>query len=278
MDIETFDNFFSDCLIYIVERKSGVVVYPEDDKAEYIKNLRCIGNEEYYDTLTRRYYQRKYIYTKDGLDVYKYHDVTDYKQKIVELETDQTMNIPIKKRLYEDLKVYLQVYKNIPMPFSLALIDIDHFKQVNDKYGHLAGDRVLRDIATFLKNNIRHNVNPITGKPDRPIDGIYRFGGEEILLLLKNINAENTEKRLNQIRETQARKLYKLKEDSSLDDSSKITFSAGVVNFPKNVSLPNSDNELENFINNCIEAADAKLYEAKGTGRNNVKLEKIYRL
>ena len=194
MDIETFDNFFSDCLIYIVERKSGVVVYPEDDKAEYIKNLRCIGNEEYYDTLTRRYYQRKYIYTKDGLDVYKYHDVTDYKQKIVELETDQTMNIPIKKRLYEDLKVYLQVYKNIPMPFSLALIDIDHFKQVNDKYGHLAGDRVLRDIATFLKNNIRHNVNPITGKPDRPIDGIYRFGGEEILLLLKKNEKKIVEK------------------------------------------------------------------------------------
>ena len=51
----------------------------------------------------------------------------------------------------------------------------------------MAGDRVLRDIATFLKNNTRHNVNPITGKPDRPIDGIYKFGGEEILLLLKNI-------------------------------------------------------------------------------------------
>ena len=67
----------------------------------------------------------------------------------------------------------------------------------------MAGDRVLRDIATFLKNNTRHNVNPITGKPDRTIDGIYRFGGEEILLLLKNNNAENTEKRLNQIRKTQ---------------------------------------------------------------------------
>ena len=142
----------------------------------------------------------------------------------------------------------------------------------------MAGDRVLRDIATFLKNNTRHNVNPITGKPDRPIDGIYRFGGEEILLLLKNINAENTEKRLNQIRKTQARKLYKLKENVSLDDSSKITFSADVVNLPKNVDLPNDDKELANFINNCIEAADVKLYEAKETGRNNVKLEKIYRL
>lgn len=278
MDIETFDNFFSDCLIYIVERKSGVVIYPEDDKAEYIRNLRNIGNEEYYDALTRRFYQRKYIYTKDGLDVYKYHDITDYKQKIIELETDQTMNIPIKKKLYEDLKTYLQVYKNIPMPFSLALIDIDHFKQVNDTYGHLAGDRVLRDIATFLKNNTRHNVNPITGKPDRPIDGIYRFGGEEIIILLKNINAVNTEKRLNQIRETQSRKIYRLKDDGSLDESSKITFSAGVVNLPKNVSLPNSDSDLENFINNCIEAADAKLYEVKETGRNNVKVEKIYKL
>ena len=109
----------------------------------------------------------------------------------------------------------------------------------------MAGDRVLRDIATFLKNNTRHNVNPITGKPDRPIDGIYKFGGEEILLLLKNI---------------------------------KITFSTGVVNLPKNVDLPNDDKELANFINNCIEAADVKLYEAKETGRNNVKLEKIYRL
>ena len=57
--------------------------------------------------------------------------------------------------------------------------------EVNATYSHLVGDRVLRDIATFLKNNTRHNVNPITGKPDRTIDGIYRFGGEEILLLLK---------------------------------------------------------------------------------------------
>ena len=176
------------------------------------------------------------------------------------------------------LPQYDYIYTRTNENLNLLLKNIDHFKQVNDTYGYLAGDRVLRDIATFLKNNTRHNVNPITGKPDRPIDGIYRFGGEEILLLLKNINAENTEKRLNQIRKTHARKLYKLKENVSLDDSSKITFSADVVNLPKNVDLPNDDKELANFINNCIEAADVKLYEAKETGRNSVKLEKIYRL
>lgn len=271
MNLKEVASLLPDKLMCIREVKTNMIIYPEDDiQLAYLSNLRQISNDEFFDYDLKRYYQRKIHYTKDGLEVAHFIDITKYKKEIQKLETDPVLNIPIKRKLNEDLQEYIRICKYLPMDFSLVMLDVDHFKRINDTYGHMEGDRVLKDIANFLRNNTRHNTN--LNAKRRPEDGIYRFGGEEIILLLKNISPENTERRLNEIREKQANRTYEFQKNGTELCHENITFSAGVVTVPKKTVLPNSDEETNLFIERKIKEADEQLYYAKETGRNNVKI------
>jgi diguanylate cyclase (GGDEF)-like protein len=119
---------------------------------------------------------------------------------------------------------------------GLAILDLDHFKRVNDRYGHAVGDRVLFDLATFLANTIREG------------DTVARFGGEEFLIVMKRVGdqAGPTVERLAQ----------------GWRDLDPVTsFSAGVA-----VHL-NNETAAE-----TLARADAAMYEAKRAGRNRVVL------
>ncbi len=271
MNINEVVSLLPDKLMCIREVKTNMLIYPEDDtQLAYLTSLQQISSDEFYDYDLKRYYQRKIYYTKEGLEVGHYIDITKYKEEIQKLETDPVLNIPIKRKLNEDLIEYLRICRYLPMDFSLVMLDVDHFKRINDTYGHMEGDRVLKDIANFLRNNTRHNTNQNAKR--RPEDGIYRFGGEEIILLLKNISPENTEKRLNEIREKQANRPYRFSKDGINIYYENITFSAGVTTVSKKISLPNSDEEANLFIERKIKEADEQLYYAKETGRNKVKM------
>lgn len=131
---------------------------------------------------------------------------------------------------------------------SLVMIDVDHFKRVNDTYGHLAGDAVLRDVARVFGTGLR------------PEDVVARYGGEEFVVVLRGIplaEATLTAERLR--REIEATTI--VFEDKQI----RITSSAGVA---CSAELPASDGPTMKTA--LLGAADARLYEAKSSGRNRV--------
>ncbi|MEM7540366.1 MAG: diguanylate cyclase [Pseudomonadota bacterium] len=125
---------------------------------------------------------------------------------------------------------------------SLALIDLDHFKLVNDNYGHTAGDRVLKTVAEKIRDGIRTS------------DVLARYGGEEFVLLLPETAAAEAVTLVDKLRENVQSCTFKHK-----DTPVEITFSAGIAAFG-----PQSD------IESVFERADRAMYEAKQSGRNQV--------
>lgn len=128
--------------------------------------------------------------------------------------------------------------------FSLILLDIDFFKKFNDKYGHQAGDAVLKHVAKTLKSCVRSE------------DYVCRYGGEEMTIILNRANKEVGVMIAKKICETIASKKYELTPDLEVN----ITVSLGVSTFPQNGRTPTE----------LIEHADKCLYKAKENGRNQV--------
>lgn len=147
----------------------------------------------------------------------------------------------IKQRLTQELARAVRL--NIPLAF--AMIDIDHFKRVNDTYGHAVGDRVLKNLAHLLENRLRGS------------DIVGRYGGEEFAIIFTNTTGNTAAAVLNKMRENFAEVLHRVSEDKSIN----VTFSGGVAEFPGCVT-PTT----------LSEAADKALYHAKISGRNRVVL------
>ena len=124
--------------------------------------------------------------------------------------------------------------------FSLLLIDIDHFKVFNDAYGHLAGDMVLKGVASILTRLMRDS------------DCVARYGGEEFAIVLADSNLENAIGVAERIR-TQIERHYFCINEVELH----VTASVGVTELQPNDS-----------VTAAVERADAALYEAKASGRN----------
>jgi len=126
-------------------------------------------------------------------------------------------------------------------PVSIIMIDIDHFKRLNDTHGHEAGDVVLRELAALTRNQIRGE------------DIACRYGGEEIILILPDASLENAGRRAEDIR-LRSSELQIGYHDKILT----LTISVGVAAFP--IHGPN--------IKDVVKVADNALYQAKRGGRN----------
>ncbi len=128
--------------------------------------------------------------------------------------------------------------------YSIAILDIDHFKKVNDKYGHNSGDLVLKQISNILKNIGSDNIIP------------GRWGGEEFILIgTSDMRYETFIKQMVKLNEKIAHTKFKIENHEQID----ITVSIGVSSIPYDMSMEDA-----------VGLADENLYEAKNTGRNKV--------
>ncbi|MEC9236272.1 MAG: GGDEF domain-containing protein, partial [Pseudomonadota bacterium] len=162
-----------------------------------------------------------------------------------EAMTDGLTAISNRKAFDEKLKYVRQRSDEEASIFTLMLIDIDHFKNFNDTYGHQVGDQVLKLVAKTLTDGIK-------GK-----DFAARYGGEEFAIILPESNAMAGEVVGNALREAVAKK--EVINRNSGEKLGRITMSVGVAQY--------SGSESEEAL---IERADKALYKAKETGRNRV--------
>jgi diguanylate cyclase (GGDEF)-like protein len=151
-------------------------------------------------------------------------------------------------RTFQDrLKLELQRFHRYKRPFSLAIIDIDHFKKFNDTYGHQTGDVVLRTVAECVRTTIRST------------DVAFRYGGEEFCVLLPETDVDQAT-----IFAVRLAAQIRNKQVQTQSGALSVTVSMGVAQSSEDSNSPNI----------LVDAADKSLYHAKNSGRNRVCIYK----
>jgi two-component system cell cycle response regulator len=213
----------------------------------HVQDLSSTNGTYVNDELVTDYQLRRGDQVKVGDTIFKflsgsdmeaqYHE-TIYKMTIV----DGLTGVNNKRFLMETLEREIPRARRHQRPLTLVMFDIDHFKHINDTYGHLAGDYVLKELAQLVKGRLR------------PDDVLGRYGGEEFCVVLPETDLKGGS--------AIAEELRVLVQDHSFvfeQERINVTISLGV-------SILQDDNDLTSF----IKAADEHLYAAKRDGRNRV--------
>ncbi len=168
-----------------------------------------------------------------------------YKSKLADMAKIDSLTNTLNRRAFREL-LTKEVARSARSghTFSLAMIDIDNFKDLNDSYGHAYGDYILKKFSEIISGNIRQN------------DIFCRWGGEEFIILLPETFATEALSIIEELRVLIQTSLF------TFDNTTEtITFSAGIANYPKDTD-----------IDALIKTADDALYQAKSKGRNNTVL------
>ena len=232
--------------IYAIIDNDNIVRTNNIEKYKEIKNLKS-ENNLVHNIKNNTWYEYKTFDYKENNQNYKveiYKDITKYKQNDIN-EIDFTTKLLNKQTTFKQLEEYLKSINEKPESFTLAMADIDFFKKINDTYGHLAGDEILKQISECLIKNTKGD------------DIVGRFGGEEFIILLKNTNLDNSKALLEKIRKDIDDLIVKY--NNFIIDNLNISIGA----------VFNQDNNTD--LNNLIEKADKALYNVKENGRNQTK-------
>ncbi len=144
--------------------------------------------------------------------------------------------------ILRNLEREMSVASRSQQPVAFAMVDIDHFKSVNDTYGHVVGDQVIMRVTHLIRNRLRR------------VDYVGRYGGEEFAVVMPNTDAAQAKEVMDKLREAAGELEHKAEQGAF-----HVTFSCGISIYPQYKSV------LE-----VAEAADGALYKAKHAGRNQV--------
>ncbi|OSS41833.1 Diguanylate cyclase/phosphodiesterase domain 1 (GGDEF) [Desulfurella amilsii] len=157
-----------------------------------------------------------------------------YRDSLTGLYLREYLQIKLKENLY-----YMERYGRI---FSLFMIDVDDFKDINDKFGHQIGDNVLWQIGNLIKKNIRSSDIPV------------RYGGDEFVVLMPETDINSAKKVAEKFTDKMSKVIFKKK-----DEEFKVTFSIGLTCVRKDDTL-----------DSIMERVDAALYSSKRSGKNSI--------
>jgi diguanylate cyclase (GGDEF)-like protein len=185
---------------------------------------------------------------KIGRTIFKYiaggNIEAAYHDEIYRLTTMDGLTQIYNRRYFEEaLERELSRSRRYERVLSLVMFDIDHFKSVNDKFGHLAGDYVLKQLASTVRTRIRRE------------DVFARYGGEEFGILLPEVDAGGAKQLADKVRKIVEKQRFEFDKQTI-----PVTVSIGVASLAPHHREPAD----------LVRAADAKLYEAKAHGRNRV--------
>ena len=167
-----------------------------------------------------------------------------YHEEIYTLTTMDGLTQVYNKRYFvESLDRELARAQRYRRDLSLVMLDVDHFKKINDTFGHLAGDMVLKDLAATIAGRIRRE------------DVLARYGGEEFSIILPEIDGYNAHQFAEKIR--------------AIVEQSHFMFESTVIPVTISMGVSTSGEDTPDAMG-LVRAADEKLYEAKRTGRNRV--------
>ena len=159
-------------------------------------------------------------------------------------DVDELTGVGLRRKTLQSLSQLLQLARRQQQPFSLTILDVDHFKQINDQYGHQEGDRVLGYLGRLLLQSFRAE------------DVVGRWGGEEFVVGMYGISPQAGVGRVTEV-------LHQLSQHrfTAIDGSSfSVTFSAGIA------QLAADGNDWQTL----YQKADERLYQAKVQGRNQI--------
>lgn len=240
------------------------MIHPDDRaRVNQTMNEHLSGNTEFYeaeyriktkDNNWKWFYDRAKVTEKDdkGKPIFLsgvVFDITDRKEKELCLEeknkilahqscTDELTGVINRRGLIHELDNRMFQSLNSHYPLSIAMFDIDYFKNINDTFGHLEGDKVLVDVAKIFTDSIRG------------LDTIGRYGGDEFLVIFPNTKLNNAVVVCEKIRDEI--------EKYGASSQAKITISGGVAVY--------NNEERSSF----IDLADNRLYKAKKAGKNKI--------
>jgi GGDEF domain-containing protein len=178
--------------------------------------------------------------------------------------TDELTGVHNRRSLLELSNRELRRSQRYERPLSVLMLDVDHFKQVNDTWGHAAGDIVLRGIAQHCMEQLR-STDALGRYAQKDEDGgnlIGRLGGEEFAILLPETNLDQALFVAERIRSAVERMLFKVPDAHGVSDSAllHVTVSIGVASLNPEMAA----------MTDLLNQADKALYTAKQTGRNRV--------
>ncbi len=159
--------------------------------------------------------------------------------------TDELTKLYNRRHFYEVLEIEMDRSRRFNRPLSLIILDIDRFKEVNDKFGHKSGDSVLKSLARTMTLNLRKT------------DALFRYGGDEFAVILPETGCSKAKDVIERLR---LKWLHMPKTDLVLENP--LGFSAGIAEFPKNAET----------VDSLMFLVDAALYNAKQHGGNNSRL------
>lgn len=171
------------------------------------------------------------------------HNRLTYKRTLEHsILTDELTQVYNRKYFDKQMKQCIQAYLSEQTPFTVAITDLDYFKKVNDTYGHLVGDEVLKGFAELVMEKKRDS------------DIFCRYGGEEFVLMLPNTTANEAYKEVERLRQLMEKKVF----FSEGKQPFSVTYSGGIAQVDEESAHPKK----------LLELADRALYEAKKSGRN----------